>query len=325
MMAFAFEQPESLWPVHGSVLVLEGTAYFVAGRSSFLNRGLYLYGVDAATGKKKYKTRIDGPYDDKGQYVFDRERHRAIKGNLADILVSDGNLIYLRHMAYTKDLQPVDRTDVVNDYIITVSGFLDDSGHTRSFWTMGKLLEEDVVLRTRVDADMLVVEGHDVYGFLGYPSNRHPRRFNAIKNGFQLFSMTRSEKRYPRDILKTRKKLASAMDMFDPSKTKEPESRWEYQYPENWSTGIQLNPKAVLKSAGVLYVAGVPNKYPAEDIYMALEGRMQGLLTTFSATDGSLLAKYKLDAPPVWDGLAAADERLFISLKNGYVECWAEK
>ena len=325
MMAFAIEQPESLWPVHGSVLVLDGTVYFVAGRSSFLNKGLYIYGLDPATGKRKYQTRIDGPYDEKGQFVFDRERHRAIKGNLADILVSDGELIYLRHMAYTKELKPVDRADVVNDYIITVSGFLDDTEHDRSFWTMGKLLEEDVVLGTRVDADMLVVDGKDVYGFLGYPSNRHPKGFNAITDGFKLFSLTRTEKRYPRDILKTGKKLASAMDMFDPSKTEEPESRWEYQYPENWSTGMQLNPKAMLKSAGVLYIAGVPNEYPDEDIYMALEGRMQGLLATFSATDGSLLTKYQLDAPPVWDSLAAADERLFISLKNGYVECWSGK
>ncbi len=323
LTAFAFEQPESLWPVHGSVLVLDGTVYFVAGRSSFLNRGLYLYGVDPVTGMKKYETRIDGPYDDKGQYVFDRERHRAIKGNLADILVSDGDLIYLRHMAYTKELKPVERADMVNDYIITVSGFLDDSGHTRSFWTMGKLLEEDVVLRTRVDADMLVVDGADVYGFLGYPSNRHPKQFNAIENGFQIFSLTRSEKRYPRDIMKTRKKLASDMKTFEASMTAEPESRWEYQYPENWSAGMQVNPKAMLKSADVLYVAGVPNKYPDQDIYMALEGRMKGLFAAFSTADGRMLKEYKLDAPPVWDSLAAAEEKLFMSLKNGYVECWS--
>jgi outer membrane protein assembly factor BamB len=47
----AFGQLESAWPVHGGVLVQNGTAYFAAGRSSQLDGGIYLYGVDAATGE----------------------------------------------------------------------------------------------------------------------------------------------------------------------------------------------------------------------------------------------------------------------------------
>ena len=38
--AMAFEQLESLWPVHGSVLVHEDSVYCVAGRSIFLDGGL---------------------------------------------------------------------------------------------------------------------------------------------------------------------------------------------------------------------------------------------------------------------------------------------
>ena len=39
----AFGQLESAWPVHGSVLVQDGTVYFVAGRTSQLDGGLHLY------------------------------------------------------------------------------------------------------------------------------------------------------------------------------------------------------------------------------------------------------------------------------------------
>ncbi|MBS3771775.1 MAG: PQQ-binding-like beta-propeller repeat protein, partial [Bacteroidales bacterium] len=44
-------QLESAWPVHGSVLVENGSVYFAAGRSSFLDGGIYLYRLDPQTGK----------------------------------------------------------------------------------------------------------------------------------------------------------------------------------------------------------------------------------------------------------------------------------
>ncbi|MEA3367326.1 MAG: PQQ-binding-like beta-propeller repeat protein, partial [Planctomycetota bacterium] len=49
--AVAMDQVESLWPVHGSVLVTGGVAYAAAGRSSYLDGGIVLYGLDPATGK----------------------------------------------------------------------------------------------------------------------------------------------------------------------------------------------------------------------------------------------------------------------------------
>ena len=36
----AYEQIESCWPVHGSVLVHDGVAHFVAGRSVFVDGGM---------------------------------------------------------------------------------------------------------------------------------------------------------------------------------------------------------------------------------------------------------------------------------------------
>ena len=51
----ALQQVESLWPVHGSILVKDGTAYFTAGRSTYLDGGMFLYGLDPATGAIKYR------------------------------------------------------------------------------------------------------------------------------------------------------------------------------------------------------------------------------------------------------------------------------
>ncbi len=46
-----------------------------------------------------------------------------------------------------------------------------------------------------------------------------------------------------------------------------------------------------------------------------------GRLLTFSAADGKKLGEAKLPAPPVWDGMAAAYGRLYVSLADGRIVC----
>ena len=77
----------------------------------------------------------------------------------------------------------------------------------------------------------------------------------------------------------------------------------------------------------VLFVAGTPATFPpnhsAAKYEAAHEGRLGGVLWAASATDGRKLAAYKLDAAPCWDGLAAAEGRLYLSTRDGCVICFA--
>ena len=61
MRTVAYDQIESLWPVHGSVLVLNGVAYCFAGRSTWLDGGIYFYALDPLTGtvlhERQYRSR----------------------------------------------------------------------------------------------------------------------------------------------------------------------------------------------------------------------------------------------------------------------------
>lgn len=41
-----------------------------------------------------------------------------------------------------------------------------------------------------------------------------------------------------------------------------------------------------------------------------------------SASTGEKLAQYTLDAPPTWDGLAAAGGKLYLSTKHGKIICF---
>ncbi|MFH1022308.1 MAG: PQQ-binding-like beta-propeller repeat protein, partial [Planctomycetota bacterium] len=78
----SFGQLESPWPVAGGVLVEQGKACFLAGRSTSLEGGLYVHAVDPATGKRAWTKREPAPEPRK--YPF---------SGCGDMLVSDGKAI----------------------------------------------------------------------------------------------------------------------------------------------------------------------------------------------------------------------------------------
>jgi hypothetical protein len=55
----------------------------------------------------------------------------------------------------------------------------------------------------------------------------------------------------------------------------------------------------------------------------ALRGAKGALLWLVSAGDGRSVAEYKLDSPPMFDGMAVANGRLYISTIDGSVACHA--
>jgi outer membrane protein assembly factor BamB len=56
----------------------------------------------------------------------------------------------------------------------------------------------------------------------------------------------------------------------------------------------------------------------------AFEGRKGGLLYAFDSASGEKLAEYALESPPVFNGAAAANRRLYIVQEDGAVACFGE-
>jgi len=54
-----------------------------------------------------------------------------------------------------------------------------------------------------------------------------------------------------------------------------------------------------------------------------MEGRKGAVLWAISTADGKKLAARKLDAMPIFDGLAAAGGRLYLVTADGKVTCLA--
>jgi len=68
-------------PIHGNVLVSNGSAYFTAGRSSYLDGGINLYRINARLGKVTSKNRIFSPDPETGkQHQADDEPDGDVGG-----------------------------------------------------------------------------------------------------------------------------------------------------------------------------------------------------------------------------------------------------
>ena len=129
----AFGQLESAWPVHGSILVQNGLAYFSAGRSSHLDGGIWLYAVEPATGKLVHKAHLEGPHLNVGNMA---DNFAPPQGALSDILQGDGTYVYLRNLKFDSKLTKQD--DAGGGRLRTRSGFLDDTYFKRASWSLGR-------------------------------------------------------------------------------------------------------------------------------------------------------------------------------------------
>jgi len=95
--------------------------------------------------------------------------------------------------------------------------------------------------------------------------------------------------------------------------------------PPKWSVWAPVRVRAMVLADETLFVAGPPDVLDPKDPLGAFEGRKGALLWAVSASDGKKLAEYKLDSPPIFDGMIAAGGRLYISTINGRLICMGKK
>ena len=112
----ALNQLESPWRVHGSILMKDGVAYCTAGRSTYLDGGIRVFGLEPTTGKVLYETCLDTwarTREDAENKPFIPGYH--IEGARSDILVSEGDFIYIGQYKLDKSLARQDTPYVLAD------------------------------------------------------------------------------------------------------------------------------------------------------------------------------------------------------------------
>jgi len=317
----AFGRLESAWPVHGNVLVQDGVAYFAAGRSSYLDGGIYLYRLEPKTGKRLSETRICSRDPKTGEQPDNKIRGFEMPGALPDVLSSDGTSVYMRHVKFDRQAAQQAGSGL---HLFTPTGFLDDTWWHRSYWVYGTSFSAGWGGWWRVgnrvpSGRLLVFDESSIYGF--------GRNFYAGGNAGQW----RGGEEYR--LFATSKKAASAKKPAAKRKRgRRPRVKSTLKY--RWSKRVPLLVRAMVLADKRLFVAGPPDlEQPKaknrlelanpEAAVAAFGGKKGGVLWAVSAADGKRLAEYELESPPVFDAMAAANGRLYLSTGDGKVLCFA--
>jgi hypothetical protein len=89
-----------------------------------------------------------------------------------------------------------------------------------------------------------------------------------------------------------------------------------------WTSTVPIKAKSLLVGSDKLFLAGVRDKIDAGDPWAHFDGKMGGMITVHSKENGKLVSEIELKSPPVFDGLASAGGKLFVSCKDGSVLCF---
>ncbi len=287
----AFDQLESVYAVHGSVLEKDGQIIFASGLSSYIDGGIRVYCLDSKTGEQLSVTCIND-WDPKTG-LHPKGGGFDIQGSLADILSTDGERLFMRHRVLSATGEPQDGTAT---HLFSPTGFLDSTWWHRTYWVYGGSFGSgwggwhrtgDTVPSGRI----LVLAADGIYGF-----------GRTVYPGGNAGQWRRGE----------------FYRFFATSKAPGKKFRWENRLP--------MQCRAMVLAGETLFVAGPPNK--AEGDSSEFKGPLPigttGKLMALTAEDGSKVSEYPLSAAPVFDGMIAADDKLYVVTIDGRVTCFAK-
>jgi outer membrane protein assembly factor BamB len=91
-----------------------------------------------------------------------------------------------------------------------------------------------------------------------------------------------------------------------------------------WKQRVPIRGRAMAVTSDQLCVAGPPDVVLSEDPLAAFEGRLGGVLRILDKQSGQTQAEFSIDAPPVFNGIAAANGRMMLTLEDGSVACFGQ-
>jgi outer membrane protein assembly factor BamB len=356
----ARETLESAWPLNGSVLLLPDKAsgrtrlYCVAGRSVFLDGGLRMLVLDAATGEKLSESVMDRIDPETGEYLLDgHEWPPDSPTTIPDMLSLANGKIYMGQQPFGLDGKRESihypsrgeykvfesgkgkrKQDTSRDHLFATTGLLDDQQWHRGAWyfgrdALGSCWSVNVPSFASPSGYLLVLDDENVYGY--------GREFfvEGTRHTTHLFKCDK----YP--------ELAPA-SRLEGKKIELRRKNWGTTPRWDWSERSDVYVRAMLvapnkdpKQPHLLFASGAPevvDEYDAmsliqkaqrdwstlDPVYKkekAVAGKLGAKLIVISTEDGKRLSETTLDHPPVFDGMSAANGRLFIADMNGDVAC----
>jgi outer membrane protein assembly factor BamB len=205
----------------------------------------------------------------------------TMPGSRSDLLSSDPEHVYLQESVF--DGRQMIRHDG-NAHLFATTGMLDDAWSHRSYWIFGTRSSMATGCSSRA-RDL-------IYGRLlvfddqtvhGY-GRASVHWSSQLEDGpYRLFAAPRTEGG------------------------------------QSWKITVPVQVRAMLRAGALLFVAGSPTA--GGERSSVPRDSDTGLLLAVSTRDGSVQSRVPLTSPPVFDGLAAAEGKLFLTQENGQVVC----
>jgi len=279
---------ESPLRIHGSVLVQDDTVYFAAGYSSNLDGGIRLYGVDVRTGEQRCAGKLaSGHWGNDGQWGF-----------LADILASDGKTVNMRNAPFDNELKKIRGRGP----IIAATGLLEESWFHRQGWSSAMGGKGQLIA---FDENRSFSVGNPYTGLKRRRKGKF-EEFNQVGHLHQKFT------RYKAEFFPVGTTISSGG-----------------RRKRSWHKDVKLQPRAMVLARDKLCLAGWIDAVAVEmktgrPKNPAKSDPHDSVLRIYTADEGKLVSQTRLEAEPVFDAMAAAYGKLFLSLKNGKLLCLAE-
>jgi len=285
-----------------------------------------MYRLKPETGEVISHATLDGKAHD-GRVMTGAEEKRLV--GLPDVLSASDDGVFMRAgvfrleggqierkllpaskvTRYSRGPTPVERIQgEARVHLFSSYGFLDDSWFHRSYWVYSDICSHRhgyAGTGKRSPAGrILVCDDQNVYGF-----GRQKKYFNwTSPMEYRLFA---EPKKGP---------VASGVNKA------------------LWETNVPILTRGLVLAGDTLFAAGPPDVLDetmpgirsedprvvkaAEEQEAALAGRRGGILLAVSKMNGEVKYRCHLDGPPVFDGLIAANGRLYMALQDGTVQCW---
>ena len=293
---------ESVWPVHGSLLLFKGIIYVSAGRSSFLDKGIHLYALNPKTGAVI-----------KSSTLFTEQTLQVdyYEGVNNDLLASDGESIFMKHMKIdTKNLkitrqgwwQFTGPDGTLKKYKKPWIKLPVEQKRTSVLSSPSGLLDDELFGRVHVSLDggefcnRLSFDDKYAYGIRHSTGPGHFQFHTPGKDSFPVLCFDRKMKKTG-------------------SKKKKPKADHRIL----WENDLKVRPSALLATKKLLFIGGGPDKVYPDDPHKSFEWRAGGLLYILDRSDGKTVSKQNLSAPPVHEGLIAVQAGVFGCLKDNTV------
>ena len=288
----AYGKLESSWPVHGSILVKDGSVCVVAGRSSFLDEGFVTYRLDPLSGEILERGFVRGEQGKK----TDWGRYPDVDyGVLSDILVEYGPRVFMRQRCL---FGPEFDGPLWSGPLSSWAGYLDDSWFNRTGFTLEGIAYGSLV----------VYNEQAVFSIRTNDQAMGPHSlFDPGRGGYWLAATDRSPQPPPEG-----KKWISPIS----------------PYPQEnlWKRNLPVRVTSMALTGSVLFGAGTRDVIDEEpDPWKTYRGEQGGVLMGFSLDKGDILFEAELKSAPVYDGMAVACDALLLSLRNGTVACYRGK